>query len=411
MLLHRGRRGRRRRPAPPRRRARRDLARVARKALEIFHFDPDTGADLEHAAGARERCERGCYDCLLSYGNQYEHRLIDRHSVVEILRSLLDARVEAGAGGRRRADQARLAHQARRLDPGAPLRRLAPRHRPPPARRRPAHRRGLPRPPRLRLRRHRSRSRSSSTARSTTPTHQQQRDARGRGPPRPTLGWIVDPVPARRRLGRRSPTSYAWRVRPRKEHHLMTHRDRRTPWAAWSAPAAGSGSSCPGRRPTSCSCARSAAAATTSPASSRDEGVERRHLPDAHRRRPRRQRLRRACCAPRCGSGSAASAGPFRSLAGIAVEPRAYQFVPLLHGAAPGHRPPADRRRRRHRQDHRGRPDRRRAARPGRRRSGWPCSAPPPLAEQWQRELRDKFGIDAELVLPPAPSSASSAAC
>ncbi len=35
------------------------------------------------------------------------------------------------------------------------------------------------------------------------------------------------------------------------------------------------------------------------------------------------------------------------------------------------------------------------------------CS--PGLAEQWQRELREKFGLDAELVLPP-PSAASSAA-
>ncbi len=35
------------------------LARVARRALEIAHFDPDTGEDLGHAPGARERCESG----------------------------------------------------------------------------------------------------------------------------------------------------------------------------------------------------------------------------------------------------------------------------------------------------------------------------------------------------------------
>ena len=49
--------------------------------------------------------------------------------------------------------------------------------------------------------------------------------------------------------------------------------------------------------------------------------------------RPRRRRAPRSapgCCAPRCGSGSGASAGPFRSLARLAVEPRAYQLVPLL---------------------------------------------------------------------------------
>ena len=43
------------------------LARVARTALEILHFEPD-GTDMGKAEGARERCEKACYDCLLSYG-------------------------------------------------------------------------------------------------------------------------------------------------------------------------------------------------------------------------------------------------------------------------------------------------------------------------------------------------------
>ncbi|MFF4414910.1 DEAD/DEAH box helicase [Streptosporangium sp. NPDC001559] len=64
------------------------LRRVARRALEIIHVDPDTGEDLGHAPGARERCELGCYDCLLSYTNQLWHAEIDRHSVVGILREL-----------------------------------------------------------------------------------------------------------------------------------------------------------------------------------------------------------------------------------------------------------------------------------------------------------------------------------
>ena len=50
------------------------LATIARTALEIAHFDPDTGDDLGHAPGRSERCERACYDCLLSYGNQYAPR-------------------------------------------------------------------------------------------------------------------------------------------------------------------------------------------------------------------------------------------------------------------------------------------------------------------------------------------------
>ena len=81
------------------------LARVARRALELIHYDPDTGADLVKAPGARERCEKGCYDCLLSYGNQYEHSSINRHSVVALLQQLAKAVVVGGAGGRERGAQ------------------------------------------------------------------------------------------------------------------------------------------------------------------------------------------------------------------------------------------------------------------------------------------------------------------
>lgn len=81
------------------------LARAARTALEIAHFDPETGEDRGHAEGARERCERACYDCLLSYGNQHWHSLIDRHAVRDLLLRLTHATVTAGAGGRSRGEQ------------------------------------------------------------------------------------------------------------------------------------------------------------------------------------------------------------------------------------------------------------------------------------------------------------------
>ena len=96
--------------------------------------------------------------------------------------------------------------------------------------------------------------------------------------------------------------------------------------------------------------------------------------------------------------GFRSTAGPFRSLASIAVEPRAYQFVPLMMAL---------------RQD---------VVRLliaddvgigktieagliaaellQRRRRGLAVLCSPALAEQWQGELREKFGIDAELVLP-----------
>lgn len=58
---------------------------VAREALRICHFNPDTGEDEGHAPGVSEICEAACYDCLLSYSNQLVHRLLDRKAIRDIL--------------------------------------------------------------------------------------------------------------------------------------------------------------------------------------------------------------------------------------------------------------------------------------------------------------------------------------
>ncbi|MGH9114987.1 MAG: helicase-related protein, partial [Acidimicrobiales bacterium] len=89
------------------------LARVARTALDLCHFDPDTGDDLGGAPGAGERCERGCYQCLLSYRNQLDHPRIDRHAARETLMLLAGSSSAAGAGGTTRDEiRARLARLA-----------------------------------------------------------------------------------------------------------------------------------------------------------------------------------------------------------------------------------------------------------------------------------------------------------
>jgi superfamily II DNA or RNA helicase len=96
--------------------------------------------------------------------------------------------------------------------------------------------------------------------------------------------------------------------------------------------------------------------------------------------------------------GFTSSAGPFRSLAGISVSPRSYQYVPLLMAL---------------RQDvvrlliaddvgigktiEAGLVAKELLEQGTVRRLAVVCS--PALAEQWQRELRDKFGLDAALVL------------
>ncbi|TDB80280.1 DUF1998 domain-containing protein, partial [Micromonospora sp. KC721] len=65
------------------------LSRVAAKALDIAHFDPETGEEADQpVAEDEDRCVQGCYDCLLSYSNQPYHKLIDRHLIVDLLLDL-----------------------------------------------------------------------------------------------------------------------------------------------------------------------------------------------------------------------------------------------------------------------------------------------------------------------------------
>ena len=61
------------------------LPRVAQLALQLAHFDPATMQDQHRAKGAREDCEAACYDCLLSYFNQRDHRLLDRQLLPDVL--------------------------------------------------------------------------------------------------------------------------------------------------------------------------------------------------------------------------------------------------------------------------------------------------------------------------------------
>jgi ATP-dependent helicase YprA (DUF1998 family) len=74
------------------------LAQVARAALELCHNDPDGGDDRGRAEGAREDCEAACYDCLMSYSNQPDHRLLDRKHIREFLLDLAHAEVEVSPG-------------------------------------------------------------------------------------------------------------------------------------------------------------------------------------------------------------------------------------------------------------------------------------------------------------------------
>ncbi len=80
------------------------LRAVVRQAMEVCHFDPDTGADLFRSPGSAEDCEAGCYDCVLSYYNQPDHRLVDRHLILDLLRTWAEASVTISPVGESRSE-------------------------------------------------------------------------------------------------------------------------------------------------------------------------------------------------------------------------------------------------------------------------------------------------------------------
>ncbi len=95
------------------------MARVARAALAVCHFDANTGADSRRAPNATEDCEAGCYDCLLSYANTRYHGVLDRQLVRDVLLQLAACATEVGAGQKSRAEQ--LEGLRRQADPASSL--------------------------------------------------------------------------------------------------------------------------------------------------------------------------------------------------------------------------------------------------------------------------------------------------
>lgn len=81
------------------------LAKAARQALAICHFSGD-GRDLGGPHEDRP-CALGCYECLLTYGNQLNHSLINRHTVREALVRLASAESTKEGRGESRTEQLR----------------------------------------------------------------------------------------------------------------------------------------------------------------------------------------------------------------------------------------------------------------------------------------------------------------
>lgn len=83
------------------------LSRVARRALELCHFDPNTGEPLSQLGPPKDHCEAACYSCLMSYGNQRDHGQLDRSSIRDFLLTLCQAEVRVSAAALPRAEHLR----------------------------------------------------------------------------------------------------------------------------------------------------------------------------------------------------------------------------------------------------------------------------------------------------------------
>ena len=85
------------------------LAKAAREALSIAHFDPDTGDDLGGALNAdglvTQPCGKGCYNCLLSYRNQPYHEQLDRHRARDLLLAIAHGTTLTTGRGESRTEQ------------------------------------------------------------------------------------------------------------------------------------------------------------------------------------------------------------------------------------------------------------------------------------------------------------------
>jgi hypothetical protein len=94
------------------------VSSLAYEALTLVHYDPDTGLER---SGAASGCVAACYDCLLSYSNQIDHRDIDRRSIAPYLTSLRSVSAEGPPGSRRREEH--YLWLLERIDPGSSLER------------------------------------------------------------------------------------------------------------------------------------------------------------------------------------------------------------------------------------------------------------------------------------------------
>ncbi len=68
---------------------------LLRQALSLCHYDSDTGQNITLQTEKMDNCVAACYGCLLNYGNQNDHAIIDRREIVDLLMDLSRSRINA----------------------------------------------------------------------------------------------------------------------------------------------------------------------------------------------------------------------------------------------------------------------------------------------------------------------------
>jgi DEAD/DEAH box helicase/Putative DNA-binding domain/Helicase conserved C-terminal domain/Domain of unknown function (DUF1998) len=94
------------------------FATLAREALRVCHFDPETGTEDSKWT---DECAAACYDCLLSYSNQTYHARIDRNLIRDFLLDLTHSELTAGPEPEEPPD--RFERLLKMVDPASPLER------------------------------------------------------------------------------------------------------------------------------------------------------------------------------------------------------------------------------------------------------------------------------------------------
>lgn len=82
------------------------LPLLAQRALEICHFDPETLQD-----NGKTTCGKACYECLLDYGNQPDHKDLDRYLIRDLLAALAKAECRPAGGSGSRTDRMAALHK------------------------------------------------------------------------------------------------------------------------------------------------------------------------------------------------------------------------------------------------------------------------------------------------------------